>query len=175
MLHTQHQQQSKAADLKKASFKERGFGWRRRLQAVSRELTLLEKQEAALSQVYPQGEDPELLWALTVAYYYAQLPLGVLSAVLSLLWLLQVLLYIFLGIHPFLNVLFVALDRAFGLLGVAAYAIFCFYLIGALCCFWGVFPFSAILPQRRPSAGASRLDSTCCWCPSTPSSRAPPS
>ncbi len=117
-------------ELKKATFKDRGFAWRRRLQAVSRELTQLEKQEKLLEQVYPQGEDPEYRWALTVMYYYAQLPFGIISAVLSFLWLLHVLLYVFLGVHPLLNVLFVALDRVFGLLGVAAYAIFCFYLIG---------------------------------------------
>lgn len=45
----------------------------------------------------------------------------------------QVVLYLFTypPLSPFLNGLFTRLDAAFPLFGTAAFAIFCFYLIGA--------------------------------------------
>lgn len=62
-----------------------------------------------------------------------QLILGVLSSVLSILWLVHVIAYVF--VYPpsttFLNGYFVALDSVFPLFGTVTYAIFSAYL---LCC-----------------------------------------
>ena len=81
----------------------------------------------------PQGEDPGYTWVLIVLSYWLRLFFGIISAILSVLWLLQVILYIFLSppLDPFLNTVFKALDKVFPLFGTAAFAIFCFYLIGA--------------------------------------------
>ena len=79
-----------------------------------------------------QGEDPDYMWAITVMWFYAKLLFGMLGVVLSVCWLVQVIVYIF--IHPpatpFLNAMFTRLDKVFGLFGVAAFALFCFYIIG---------------------------------------------
>ena len=49
---------------------------------------------------------------------------------------MQVILYMFANppISPLLNSLFVKLDSVFPLFGTFAFAVFCFYLIGALSC-----------------------------------------
>lgn len=72
------------------------------------------------------------MWAITVMGFYAKAGFGLLGVVLSVCWLLQVILYIFIQPPPtpFLNLLFTRLDRVFGLFGVAAFALFCFYIIG---------------------------------------------
>ena len=51
---------------------------------------------------------------------------------LSLCWMLQVVLYLFVypPVTPFLNVLFIRLDNVFPLFGVIAFALFCFWLLG---------------------------------------------
>ena len=79
-----------------------------------------------------QGNDPGYMWAMTVLSFWLKLTIGILGACLTLLWLLQVLLYIFIypPISPFLNEMFVRLDRVFPLFGTFAFALFCFYLIG---------------------------------------------
>jgi len=57
--------------------------------------------------------------------------LGLLSAVLSLTWLLHIILYIFVDppADQFLNKYFMELDSFFALFGVATYAIYVFYLL----------------------------------------------
>lgn len=79
-----------------------------------------------------QGEDPGYAWAMTVLGFWLKLVLGVLGSCLSVAWLLQVILYVFLypPITPLLNDAFVALDGVFPLFGTLAFAVFCFYLIG---------------------------------------------
>ena len=79
-----------------------------------------------------QGEDPDYSWAITVMLFYLKLLLAVVSAVLSICWLLQVVLYMFTNppITPFLNTFFITLDNVFPLFGTVAFAVFCFYLIG---------------------------------------------
>lgn len=65
--------------------------------------------------------------------FYLKLLLAVVSAVLSVSWLLQVVLYMFTAppISPFLNTFFITLDNVFPLFGTVAFTVFCFYLIGA--------------------------------------------
>ena len=78
-----------------------------------------------------QGNDPGYMWAMTVLSFWLKLAIGVLGACLTLLWILQVLLYIFIypPLTPFLNDMFIRLDRVFPLFGTFAFALFCFYLI----------------------------------------------
>lgn len=72
------------------------------------------------------------MWAITVIGFYLKLLFGVLGVVLSVCWIVQVVVYVFIQppASPFLNSLFTRLDSVFGLFGVAAFALFCFYIIG---------------------------------------------
>lgn len=81
-----------------------------------------------------QSTDPDYSWAITVMTFYLKGIFGVVGVVLSICWLLQILLYIFVypPVSPFLNNLFTKLDSAFPLFGTVAFGIFCFYLIGTL-------------------------------------------
>ena len=56
--------------------------------------------------------------------------------------LLQVILYVFVypPVTPFLNEAFVSMDNVFPLFGTFAFAVFCFYLIGALTPQWFLAP-----------------------------------
>ena len=69
---------------------------------------------------------------MTVLSFWLKLAIGIIGACLTLLWLLQVLLYVFIypPLSPFLNQVFVRLDSVFPLFGTFAFALFCFYLIG---------------------------------------------
>ena len=80
-----------------------------------------------------QSTDPDYAWAITVMTFYLKGIFGAVGVVLSICWLLQILLYIFVypPVTPFLNTLFIKLDSAFPLFGTVAFGIFCFYLIGA--------------------------------------------
>ena len=74
------------------------------------------------------------MWAITVMWFWIKGFLGCLGVVISVTWVLQVLLYVFISppATPFLNTMFTKLDKAFGLFGTLAFAIYCFYLIRAL-------------------------------------------
>ncbi len=58
--------------------------------------------------------------------------MGVIGICLSLAWLVHMIVYMVppVPINPFLNDLFVVLDETFALLGVAAFAGFCLYMMG---------------------------------------------
>ena len=79
-----------------------------------------------------QSTDPDYSWAVTVITFWLKGLFGLVGVVLSICWLLQILLYIFVypPVTPFLNTLFTDLDKAFPLFGTVAFGIFCFYLIG---------------------------------------------
>jgi len=104
---------------------------RRAIAALTTELTQLEADELKLREVYPQGEDAELSWAVTVIGYFFNFAGGILSAGLSATWLLHILIYMFLSPppSPLLNTMFVEMDKVFGLFGTAAFGLFCFYLV----------------------------------------------
>ncbi len=80
-----------------------------------------------------QGEDPGYAWAMTVMSFYLKAVGGLVGGVLSVAWMVHVVLYLFVypPISPFLNSFFITLDGVFPLFGTAAFALFCFYLIGA--------------------------------------------
>ena len=109
----------------------KGRKWKRKLNELNKVCMELEEDEQDLLEVFPQGEDADTAWVLTVVTYYAKLVLGALCVVVSLMLLIHVVLYVFISppVHPFLNEMFIALDKTFPLFGVGAFAFFCFYLI----------------------------------------------
>jgi LMBR1 domain-containing protein 1 len=58
--------------------------------------------------------------------------MGIVGIGISLAWLAHIAVYLLppYPLHPMLNDLFVVLDGAFALLGVAAFGGFCLYLMG---------------------------------------------
>eukprot|EP01132_Coremiostelium_polycephalum_P005895 gene5895-7340_t len=68
----------------------------------------------------------------TIILYYAKFLGGFICLGLSLGWLMHVVAYMWTApepFHPFLNDLVIALDRAWGFLGVIVYGLFSFYLL----------------------------------------------
>ena len=86
----------------------------------------------ATDLVLAQGTDPDYMWAVMVMLYWLKLACGIVAGVLSILWLVHVVLYVFLNppLYGFLNTFFRAMDTVFPLFGTLAFAVFCFYLIG---------------------------------------------
>ncbi|KAM7463965.1 hypothetical protein LguiA_032086 [Lonicera macranthoides] len=132
----------KARELKKAADTllqeersgSKGRKFRKNKKALEKELLLLEEDVKALEEMYPQGEQAETTWAMTVLGYLAKLVLGILGLIVSVAWVAHIVIYLLVDppLSPFLNAVFVKLDDAWGLLGTAAFAIFCFYLLLAV-------------------------------------------
>ncbi|CAL9097229.1 unnamed protein product [Musa acuminata var. zebrina] len=112
----------------------KGRKWRKNVKSVEKELFLLEDDMKALEEMYPQGEQAETLWALTVLGYMGKLVLGVIGLIVSVAWVAHIVIYLLITppISPFLNEVFIKLDSVWGLLGTAAFAFFCFYLLLAV-------------------------------------------
>ncbi|KAK3018029.1 hypothetical protein RJ639_004519 [Escallonia herrerae] len=132
----------KARELKKAADAlhqeersgSKGRKWRKNMKAVEKELLLLEEDVNALEEMYPQGEKAETAWAMTILGYLAKLVLGVLGLIVSVAWVAHIVIYLLIDppFSPFLNEVFIKLDDLWGLLGTAAFAFFCFYLLLAV-------------------------------------------
>ncbi|KAK2980000.1 hypothetical protein RJ640_020026 [Escallonia rubra] len=132
----------KARELKKAADAlhqeersgSKGRKWRKNMKAVEKELLLLEEDVNALEEMYPQGEKAETTWAMTILGYLAKLVLGVLGLIVSVAWVAHIVIYLLIDppFSPFLNEVFIKLDDLWGLLGTAAFAFFCFYLLLAV-------------------------------------------
>jgi LMBR1 domain-containing protein 1 len=101
------------------------------LKELQVKLSQLEDDEVELMTVFPQGEQREATWLMTVLAYYIQCFLGGLSVILSTLWTLHIIITVLVkpAAHPFLNSFFIWLDSGWSLLGTAAFALFCFYLV----------------------------------------------
>jgi LMBR1 domain-containing protein 1 len=96
---------------------------------------LLEEDYERLQECYKRQGGKVILHFLTFIW-------GCISVGLTIMWLLQIILYVFTypyPFSPFLNTMVIKLDDAFGLLGTAAYGLFSFYLL--LCCIKGNFKF----------------------------------
>jgi len=104
---------------------------------------LIEDDYQRLDKAYNKGFGPMIA---TVVWGWLQLFLGVLSLVLSLLWLIHIMLYLvaYPPVNPFLNNMFIALDNVFGLFGTSIYGLFAFYLLW--CCVKGNFKFGLRVP-----------------------------
>ncbi|CAD5322465.1 unnamed protein product [Arabidopsis thaliana] len=132
----------KARELKKAADglhqEERsgakGRKWRKNVKAVEKELLQLEEDVNLLEEMYPQGEQAETAWAFTVLGYLAKFILGILGLIVSIAWVAHIIIYLLVDppLSPFLNEVFIKLDDVWGLLGTAAFAFFCFYLLLAV-------------------------------------------
>ncbi|TXG58802.1 hypothetical protein EZV62_016631 [Acer yangbiense] len=132
----------KAKELKKAADAlhqeersgSKGRKWRKNVKAVEKELFQLEEDVKLLEEIYPQGEKAETSWAFTVLGYLLKLVLGVLGLIVSVAWVAHIIIYMLVNppLHPFLNEVFIKLDDLWGLLGTAAFAFFCFYLLLAV-------------------------------------------
>ncbi|WVZ16841.1 hypothetical protein V8G54_009823 [Vigna mungo] len=132
----------KAKDLKKAAESLRqeekggskGRKFRKNVKSVEKELLQLEEDVKLLEEMYPQGEKAEATWALTVLGYLAKLVLGILGLIVSVAWVGHIIIYLLVDppLSPFLNEVFIKLDDIWGLLGTAAFAFFCFYLLLAV-------------------------------------------
>eukprot|EP00201_Polytomella_parva_P001402 CAMPEP_0175086512 /NCGR_PEP_ID=MMETSP0052_2-20121109/29287_1 /TAXON_ID=51329 ORGANISM="Polytomella parva, Strain SAG 63-3" /NCGR_SAMPLE_ID=MMETSP0052_2 /ASSEMBLY_ACC=CAM_ASM_000194 /LENGTH=320 /DNA_ID=CAMNT_0016358697 /DNA_START=614 /DNA_END=1576 /DNA_ORIENTATION=+ len=105
--------------------------WRSNLSKLQREIALLEEDEYALEQVFPQGEDGNARWVLFVLGFWMLLVMSVVGLGLSCLWIAQIAVYMLPPnpVYPLLNTLFVKLDSAFPLFGTLAFSIFCLYLM----------------------------------------------
>ncbi|KAL1819094.1 hypothetical protein DCAR_0415346 [Daucus carota subsp. sativus] len=132
----------KARELKKAADAlhqeeksgSKGSKWRKNTKALEKEVHLLEEDVKALEEMYPQGEQAETTWAMTVLGYLAKLVLGVLGLVVSIAWIIHIVIYLLIDppLSSFLNEVFIKLDDIWGLLGTAAFAFFCLYLLLAV-------------------------------------------
>ncbi|KAL5166603.1 LIMR family protein [Glycine soja] len=132
----------KARELKKAAEAlhqeersgSKGRKFRKNVKEVEKELFQLEEDVKLLEEVYPQGEKAETTWALTVLGYLAKFVLGILGLIVSVAWVAHIIIYLLIDppLSPFLNEVFIKLDDVWGLLGTAAFAFFCFYLLLAV-------------------------------------------
>ncbi|XP_039127692.1 LIMR family protein Os06g0128200 [Dioscorea cayenensis subsp. rotundata] len=132
----------KAKELKKAAdtlhqeekSSSKGRKWRKNVKAVEKELLLLEDDVKALEEMYPQGEKAETAWVLTVLGYLGKLVLGIIGVIVSVAWVAHIVIYLLINppLFSFLNEVFIKLDDVWGLLGTAAFAFFCFYLLLAV-------------------------------------------
>ena len=68
---------------------------------------------------------------LYVLSFWASLIGGIVFALVALSWVVHVVVYLIVDppLHPLLNTMFRELDDAFALFGVAAFALWCFFLI----------------------------------------------
>eukprot|EP00252_Welwitschia_mirabilis_P011230 TRINITY_DN2527_c0_g1_i3.p1 TRINITY_DN2527_c0_g1~~TRINITY_DN2527_c0_g1_i3.p1 ORF type:complete len:509 (-),score=68.23 TRINITY_DN2527_c0_g1_i3:131-1657(-) len=112
----------------------KGRKWRKNVKAVEKELLYLEEDVKALEEMYPQGEQAETSWALTVLGYLAKLVLGIIGLCVSVVWVVHIVVYLLINppLSPFLNEVFIKLDKVWGLFGTTAFAFFCFYLLLAV-------------------------------------------
>ncbi|KAG5042375.1 hypothetical protein AAZX31_03G050200 [Glycine max] len=132
----------KAKELKKAAESlhqeersgSKGRKFRKNVKSVEKELFQLEEDVKLLEEMYPQGEKAETTWALTVLGYLAKFVLGILGLIVSVAWVAHIIIYLLIDppLSPFLNEVFIKLDDIWGLLGTAAFAFFCFYLLLAV-------------------------------------------
>lgn len=108
--------------------------WRRNFAALQFQVTVLEEDQAQLEVVYPQGEDPAYSWTVTIILQWIKLLIGITSLILSILWVLQVILYVVVQppVTPFLNSVFVSANNVFPLFGTLLFGIFAFYLQAAV-------------------------------------------
>ena len=65
-------------------------------------------------------------------FYWIKLGVGILSGLLTLLWLIQTIIWTNLRLYPFLNYMFVAMDGVWMFFGTIFFSIFAFFLLFAV-------------------------------------------
>jgi len=108
--------------------------WRKNYSAVQSQVQVLMDDNDQLERVYPQGEDPQAAWVLTVMGYWLKLLAGCVTLALTVCWILQVILYVLIDppVSPFLNDAFIGANEVFALFGTILFGIFVFYLQGCV-------------------------------------------
>jgi len=108
--------------------------WRKNYSAVQSQVQVLMDDNDQLERVYPQGEDPQASWVLTVMGYWLKLLAGCVTLALTVCWILQVILYVLIDppVSPFLNDAFIGANEVFALFGTILFGIFVFYLQGCV-------------------------------------------
>lgn len=131
----------------RASGGAKGRGWRSGLRRLQREVVALEADEALLDHSFPQGADGEARWVLLQLRYLLALLGGLLGLCLSLMWIAHIVVYMLppVPVHPLLNEMFVKMDAAFPLFGVAFFSLFTFYLLGEGPFFFSLFVLVGLL------------------------------
>jgi len=122
---------------------------RRQRKAYNRfkaEVYFLQEDYTTMEKMFNKGLGPKIA---IIIWSWTQLVLSFLSAGVSIMWFIHVIVYAapqFTGppLNLFLNQMFVKLDDAWGLLGVTAYGIFALYLL--LCVIKGNFKFGLRVP-----------------------------
>jgi LMBR1 domain-containing protein 1 len=118
----------------------RGSRWSRRRQRSNynkfrQAVFFLEEDYERLQLCYKRQGGKVLL-------YYLMFLFGLVAVCLTILWVLQIFLFMFTQpypFHPFLNSMLIAMDQVFALFGVIFYGLFAFYLL--LCVIKGNFKF----------------------------------
>ena len=107
----------------------------------------LERDWTRVKQAYKERGGNPLMWM-------CQAIGGFTAAILSVLWYLHILLYVFIAPPPtiFLNEFFANLDNAFTLFGTAAYGMFSFYLLA--CVLKGCMKVAGAEPHTAPPVPA---------------------
>mmetsp|Transcript_2284 Transcript_2284/g.6699 ORF Transcript_2284/g.6699 Transcript_2284/m.6699 type:complete len:520 (-) Transcript_2284:178-1737(-) len=141
----------------------KGRKYRNTVKELNRQLVLLEEDEEELGRVYPQGDDPDVTWTFIVIKYWVKLFVGILGVVGSLLWIVQIILYVMISppVTGFLNNLFLAMNSPAGMFfAVVIFGAFSLYLL--LCTMAGsfklgiTFVFFSLYPMK---AGATLMNS----------------
>jgi len=105
---------------------------------------LVESDFAYLEGNYNKGLGPRIL---QIVWIWVQFFLGIIGISISLTWLMHIFLYLVPPRKPislFLNAFFITLDKAWGLFGTTAYAVYSFYLLW--CVIKGNFKFGLRIP-----------------------------
>lgn len=108
--------------------------WRRHFNALQVQVSVLEDDQEQLELVFPQGEDPAYSWTITVIMYWVKLFAGLCTLALTVMWVLQIILYILIDppATPLLNNLFISANNVFPLFGTVLFGFFVFYLQAAV-------------------------------------------
>ena len=136
--------------------------WRRNFNALQAQVAVLEEDQEQLEVVFPQGEDPAYSWTVTVIMYWVKLFAGILALAISVMWCLQIILYILIDppVTPLLNDLFLSANDVFPLFGTVLFGLFVFYL--QLCVIKGNFKFglNVLIVRIHPvKQGATMMSS----------------
>ena len=110
---------------KKLDEEGRGGGGRRH----ARKVLAFKNQVVELEALYEKIEISYREGGGRILKAIAALIIGIISAFLSVAWILHIIIWNIGKFTPFLNNLFIALNNALTLLGVLAYGIFSFYLL----------------------------------------------
>lgn len=110
------------------ALKEDVLTYGRNHKTVRKRYAKFEEQVNALEETYKQVEIAYRFRGGNPIWPWVSLFLGILSIIFTICWIVHILLYYVLDIHPFLNVFLNALDKAFPYAAIVAFGLFAYYL-----------------------------------------------